>query len=262
MADGRADATRSRWLKGTLRVGVVAGVDVGLHYSWFVVFGLFIWIVSDALLPDRYPGWRSAEYWATGVAAVLLLFGSVLVHELAHSIVARKRGSAVEGITLFLLGGMSSLGGEVRAAKDEFVISIVGPLTSAILFALVWSLSLVMADGGRPIDAIVWYLWTVNLLLAAFNLLPAFPMDGGRVLRSVVWGATGSMATATKVASRVGQAFGVVLAALGVIAIVTGGLVGALWIGLGWFIFSAASASLRGLRESLELERVQDGSAG
>ena len=262
MADERTHPTRRRWLKGTLRLGVVAGVDVGLRYSWFVAFGLFTWIVSNALLPDRYPGWASATYWATGVVAVLLLFGSVLVHELAHSVVAKKRGSPVEGITLFLLGGMSSLGAEVRGARDEFVISIVGPLTSATLFAVVWAVSLVIADRGRPVDAVIWYLWTVNLLLAAFNLLPAFPLDGGRVLRSVVWGATGSMATATKVASRAGQAFGVLAALLGVISIVTGGMVGVLWIGLGWFIFSAASASLRSLRESLEQERVQDGSTG
>ena len=209
-------------MKSSIRLGKIAGVDVGIHYSWFAVLALVSWSLSRGLLPEHFPGWSGHAYWATGVLAALALFASVLVHELAHSLVAKARGFPVEGITLFLLGGVSNLKAESRHPRDELVISAVGPLTSlglAAFFGLalallrdsdastassVWFLTMVDL-ANSPLAAVVWYVALVNLLLAGFNLLPAFPLDGGRVLRSVVWGFTGSLSRATGVAARGGQ---------------------------------------------------------
>ena len=224
-------------MKPSVRLGKIAGIQVGLHYSWFFVPGLVAWSMAQELLPDQYPGWASATYWGTGVSIGIMLSVSVLIHEMAHSLVARSRGIPPGEITLFLLGGVSSIEGVARRARDEFVVAIVGPLASLLLAGLVWLLLLVLGDGDSPLDAVAAYTVRINVVLAAFNLLPAFPLDGGRVLRSVLWAVTGSPMLATRIATLGGQLFGVALIALGVYVFATGyPLGGVLFVLLGLFL--------------------------
>ena len=246
-------------MKSTFRLGSIAGIDVGIHYSWFVVLALFSWSLSGTLLPERYPDWASTTYWATGIVAALLLFVSVLIHELAHSVVARARGFTVQGITLFLLGGVSSLKVEARGPRDEFLISVVGPATSLVLFLLLLMVYLAIPMKNTPIAAVVWYLWVINLVLALFNLLPAFPMDGGRILRSGVWWVTGNLAAATKVASRGGQIIGLLLIAVGVFEFTQGIFFGFLSIAIGWFLYSAATRSKQEVELKASLRTISVG---
>jgi Zn-dependent protease len=179
-----------------------------------------------------------------GIVAALLLFISVLVHELSHSFVAKGRGLPVQGITLFIFGGVSNLRGEARRAWDEFAIAIVGPLTSAVLAGVFWGLTFLVTDPSSPLAAILSYLAIINGLVAAFNLLPGFPLDGGRVLRSILWGGTGSLVKATNIAAMVGRILGWALIGWGVFRILQGDLLGGLWTAfIGWFLSSIADAS-------------------
>ena len=229
-------------MKASIRLGSIAGVEVGLHYSWFLVIALLSWSLSASFLPDRYSGWGTSTYWITGISAALLLFVSVLIHEMAHSLVARARGFPVSGITLFVLGGVSNLKADARKASDEFVIATVGPLTSFALAGLLWLVWLVVGDGRSPIDAMLFYLAFINALLGAFNMLPAFPLDGGRVLRSAIWAFTGSHTKATRFASLAGQLVGIGMMVLGVVQFLWGGnLISGIWLALlGWFLQNAA----------------------
>ncbi len=244
-------------MKASIRLGKIAGIEIGIHYSWFVVLALFTWSLAAGFFPDRYEGWSQVTYWGTAIVAALLLFASVLVHELAHSLVARGRGFPVEGITLFILGGVSNLRAEARGPKDEFVISAAGPLTSVVL-AVIFRLALVpLGDRDTPVAAVLTYLALVNVLLALFNLLPAFPLDGGRVLRSIIWGATHSLSKATSVAARVGQVAGYLFIAAGVFEVLRGNFLGGLWIAfVGWFLQSAASTSLREMEAEASLKGI------
>ena len=264
--------------KASIPLGKIAGIEIGIHYSWFAVLALVSWSLAEGYLPSHFPGWSARTYWATGLVAGLLLFASVLVHELAHSVVAKARGFPVEGITLFLLGGVSRLRAESRRARDEFVISVVGPITSIVLSAVfgiamlafqegnipaqvsVWYLTLIHLK-NTPVAAVVWYLAFINLLLAIFNLLPAFPLDGGRVLRSVIWGTTGSLSRATTVAAWGGRIIGLLLIALGVVQILGGNFLGGLWIAfVGWFLHRAAGESQREAvaEDAIQGVRVRD----
>ena len=232
-------------MRASIRLGRIAGIEVGLHYSWFLVFVLVSWSLGAGFLPDRYPGWAIVTYFATGAVSALLLFVSVLVHELAHSLVARARGFPVSGITLFILGGVSNLKADARRASDEFVIAIAGPLTSFALAGALGLAALVMGGGKSPFDAILFYLALINALLGAFNMLPAFPLDGGRVFRSVIWAVTGNHMRATRIASFGGQVVGIGMMVLGVVQFLwLGNFIGGVWFAfLGWFLQSAAGRS-------------------
>ena len=244
-------------MKSTVPLGRIAGIKVGIHFSWFAILGLITWTLAEGLLPSLNDTWGSITLWALGLLLALSLFASVIVHELAHSIVARARGFEVQGITLFLLGGVSSLQSDARHARDEFIISAVGPAASLLLAGLFWlfiqimgrDAVLVMVPQDRPLGAIeaaLNYLWFLNLLLAIFNLLPAFPLDGGRVLRSIIWALTGSYLKATRIAARGGQLAGLALVAFGVWQIFGGNHLGGIWYAIiGWFLQSTAGASLR-----------------
>ena len=188
-------------MRSTIRLGKIAGIDIGIHYSWFFILALVTWSLASGFFPSLNPQWSVSLRWGLALISAILLFASVLVHELAHSLIAKSRGFVVEGITLFFLGGVSSLKAEARHAKDEFVISAVGPVTSLVLGIIFWILLQViggstlsptpMVRGGEPVtplQAIFGYLTFINILLAIFNTLPAFPLDGGRVLRSIIWG--------------------------------------------------------------------------
>jgi len=233
-------------MKSSLRLGRIAGIEIGIHYSWLLAFILIAWSLAQGFFPEYYPGWSLTTYWITGVLAALFLFVSVLVHELAHSLVAIARGLPVRGITLFIFGGVSSIEGEPEKPKVEFVISAVGPLASLALAGIFWGLHQVVGEQDSPLAAMLFYLAFVNALIAGFNLLPGFPLDGGRVLRSIIWGATGNLTKATNIAATVGRFLGWGLIGFGVFQLLSGNFLGGIWIAfIGWFLSSAADASRR-----------------
>lgn len=249
-------------MKPSISLGRIAGVKIGIHYSLLLVLALVTWSLAEGFLPDQYRGWATRTYWATGLLSAIMLFVSVLIHELAHSVVAKARGFHVEGITLFLLGGVSNLKIDANKARDEFVIASVGPLTSFGLSAIFWVALQVLSNRDAPVAAVIWYLAVINLLLGAFNLLPAFPLDGGRVLRSIVWAATGSLPRATRIAAFGGRMFGIVLMGLGALqALLFGNILGGIWIAfVGWFLHKNASGSARetALQSSVKGVLVKD----
>ena len=251
----------------TLRLGKIAGIDVGIHYS--LVFGLlfFSWSLTNNFLPSFNSSWSTSTYWAVGFLAALLLFVSVLLHELAHSVVARASGFEVKGITLFLFGGVSNLEAEAKGPRDEFVISAVGPIASLVLAGLLFLAYRVIGGEAAPatpfgavtvplsvVEAVLLYLWFINLVLGIFNLLPAFPLDGGRTLRAIIWSATGNLSVATKVAAGSGQAMGILLILLGVWQVLQGNPWGGLWFALiGMFLNRSASAARREIKVETRL---------
>ena len=235
-------------LKGSLRIARIAGIDIGIHYTWFIIFVLITWSLAAGYFPVEYPGWGDLLYWLTAALAALLLFVSVLIHELAHSLVARSRGVPVRSITLFLLGGISNLESEPEKPAVEFAIAIVGPLTSVALAGIFWALGFFGLAPAGPVGATVDYMVEINILLAAFNILPGFPLDGGRVLRSLIWGATNDLKKATDIAAAVGQVFGWIMIGGGVFLALTDNIMSGIWlVFLGWFLNGAAEASKRDL---------------
>ena len=242
-------------MPSSIGIGRILGIRVDIHLSLLLIVAFLTWSLATGFLPDRYPNWSTAAYWSTGFVCALSLFVSVLLHELAHSLVARRRGYRVEGITLFLLGGVSSIASDSRRALDDFVISVVGPLSS-LAIAVIIGIVVLVSGGGSPAYAAVEYVAIINLLLGLFNLLPAFPLDGGRVLRAAIWAVTGSYRRATGVATRSGQIAGILLAAFGVFQIFQGHHLQGMWLVIvGWFLNRAASAS----RSDGELDQSLDG---
>ena len=231
-------------METSFRLGRIAGIEVGIHYTWFFAFALVTWSLAIGFFPANYPGWAPSTYWVVGILSALALFASVLVHELSHSLVALARGHGVHSITLFIFGGVSNLKAESEKPQDEFVISIVGPLTSFALAAVFWVLARAVPADGSPLDAALSYLAFINVLLGVFNLVPGFPLDGGRVLRSIIWAGTGSLRRATEIASYVGQGVGFLLMIWGVSRLLGGDLFGGLWTAfIGWFLNSAAETT-------------------
>ncbi len=244
---------------GSISIFRIAGIDVRVHVSWLVVFGLVTWSLAEAYYPEALPGLRPAEAWLLGAASAILLFASVLVHELAHSLVARSRGVEVGSITLFIFGGVSTLRTDAPEASSEFQIAIVGPLTSFALAAVSWILG--SAVGEPRLEALFGYLALINGLLGLFNLIPGYPLDGGRVLRAVVWSATGDMRRGLEAAVAGGQLVGYGFMAWGIVRVFNGDLLGGIWIAaIGWFLQAAGAASLQQVRVegSLRGVRVRD----
>jgi Zn-dependent protease/CBS domain-containing protein len=250
-------------MKASIKLFRIAGIDIGIHYTWFFIFVFFCWTLAQGYLPQQHPYWSTAAYWITGAITSLLLFVSVLVHELAHSLVARSRGMAVGSITLFILGGVSNLEEEPKKPMVEFTMALAGPLTSLVLALIFWGITRAFSTGGDTnyIMAVIAFLAYMNLVLGIFNLLPGFPMDGGRVLRSIIWGATHSLSKATTIASRIGQIIGWALIAYGVYLIFKVDLFSGLWAGfVGWFLTSAADTSRKEVayREHLANIKVRE----
>ena len=247
-------------MPGSFTLGRIGGIDIGIHYTWLFAFALVTWSLAEGFFPVTYPGFSAGTYWLIAALAALLLFASVLVHELSHSLVAIWRGQGVHSITLFVFGGVSNLRAEAQDARDEFLVAVVGPLTSLILAGLFWTIDQVVQPGATPAGAILGYLSVVNLGLGLFNLVPGFPLDGGRVLRSAIWAASGSLRRATRIASIVGQTVGFLLIAWGVWRFLGGDFLGGLWTAfIGWFLNNAAEASRQqqALRENLRGIRVR-----
>jgi Zn-dependent protease len=245
--------------RGSFGLFRVAGIEVRIDYSWFLVFLLVAFSLSAGYLPSEYPGESELAYWLTGLAATLLFFLSVLVHELAHSLVAVRSGIQIPDITLFLFGGVSRLSEDAKEPGTELRIAAVGPLASFALAGLFGVLGAWMTES--LVAAVVRYLGWINLALGIFNLVPGFPLDGGRILRALWWRRTGSLVEATRVAANLGKSFAVVLMFLGAVQIFAGALLGGVWlIFIGMFLRGIAHANLVDvlLRRSLAGMRVSD----
>ena len=247
---------------GGFRLGRLFGFEINIDWSWLFIFFLVVYTLAAGYFPTLYPGLGITANWIMGIVAALLLFASVLVHEISHSLVARSYGGEVKGITLFLFGGMSQTAEEPKAAREEFWMAIVGPVTSFALAVLFYILGGVGSVFGWPAPAVavLGYLALINFLLGVFNLVPGFPLDGGRVLRSAIWGATNDLNKATRYASYVGEGFGYLLMAFGFVNFIFGGLIGGLWlIFIGWFLTGAARSSYKQLlmRQALSGVRVE-----
>ncbi|HOK47279.1 MAG TPA: site-2 protease family protein, partial [Bryobacteraceae bacterium] len=221
------------------------GFEVRLDASWLIIAALVVWSLAVGVFPLWYPGLAIGTYWWMGIAGAVGLFGSIIVHELFHSLVARRYGLPMRGITLFVFGGIAEMEQEPQSAKAEFAMAIAGPLASVGIGFVFY----VLAVAGRgvwpaPVAGVVAYLAWINWILAAFNMIPAFPLDGGRVLRAAIWHYKGNQRRATQIASGVGSAFGLVLMALGVLQLFTGSFIGAVWWFLiGMFIRAASQMS-------------------
>lgn len=226
-------------------IGRVFGIRIDLDYSWFLIMGLMSWALAVSYYPAEFKGWSPAEYWLVGAATALMLFVSVLIHELAHSLMAKRFGIAVPRITLFLFGGVAQIAAEPPSPAAEFWIALVGPVTSLALAAVFWWLKPLLA-ASVPLFALAEYLATLNLVLALFNLLPGFPLDGGRVLRALVWRVTKSYMRATMAATVTGRFFGFLLIFVGMWQALSANLIGGMWIAfIGWFLESAAGSQLQ-----------------
>lgn len=233
----------------TWRLGRIFGVEVRIDSSWTVI-ALLITYSLYLRFASVYPDLATAGAVGIAILAAVLFFGSVLVHEMAHALVSQARGIRVQDITLFLFGGATRARVEARGPGDEFLIAAVGPLTSAILAVLFGVIDVFGRDAlSRPLAGAIGYLAWVNLLLAGFNLVPGFPLDGGRLLRSAIWKATGNFGLATRIASLAGQAVGWLLVAGGVAFLLAGNLAGGIWFAfIGWFLVQAARASYQELQ--------------
>ncbi len=238
---------------GSLQVARVFGIPIYVHFSWILVFALIAWTLATDYFPDRYPELAVTSYWVRGLAASLLFFASILLHELGHSLVAIRSGIAIESITLFIFGGVARLASEPRDGRTEFRIAAAGPLVSFLLAAFFAG---VAYSGlfGRASGAVARYLAAVNIVVAVFNLVPAFPLDGGRLLRGVLWRPLGKL-RATRMAAGAGTFFAYFLILSGAINLLRGAAVTGIWhVALGWFLKEAAVSAYRQVRLDDALE--------
>jgi Zn-dependent protease/predicted transcriptional regulator len=238
------------------------GFEVRIDWSWIIIAILIAWSLSKGLFPSYYKNLSTQTYWWMGIIGALGLFLSIIAHEFSHSLVARKYGLPMKGITLFIFGGVAEMDEEPASAKVEFLMAIVGPLSSIIIALLFYGIHAIGKQAGlaEPINGVVGYLAMINAILAGFNLLPAFPLDGGRVLRSILWGAKKNLRWATYISSKIGSGFGILLIVLGVLQVFRGNFIGGMWWFLiGMFLQGAAKASYQQLvtRKALEGEPIR-----
>lgn len=247
--------------KNSLTIGRLFGIPIRIHISWLLIFVLITWSLANGYFPERYIGWSAGLTWGVALATSVLFFLSVLLHELAHALVAQMRGLPIHDIVLFIFGGVAELTEEPEAPGTEFWMALVGPLTSfflAIMFTVVWLLT---RNRAVPLSALSIYLAGINLSLGAFNLIPGFPLDGGRVLRSILWGATKDLEKATRWATRLGQVIAYIFIGLGVWQVLRSQWVDGVWLAfIGWFLENAAQASYRqvAVKQFLMGFRVRD----
>lgn len=228
----------------SLRLGKIAGIDIFIHVSWLIILVLLTWSLATGWFAVLYHGWSAATYWVISVIAALLLFTSVLVHELAHSLVARARGLPVKSITLFIFGGVSNIEQKPKSPGIEFQMAFIGPVVSLLIGGVAFLLLLAFGGSTSPVAALLEYLAVANLLLGLFNLIPGFPLDGGRVLRSIIWKVSGNLRTATRAASLLGQFVAYLFILWGIWQFFSGNVLGGIWIGfIGWFLLSAAQST-------------------
>ena len=242
-------------LTRSIPLGRILGIPIGLDYSWFLVFALVTWSLAGSYFPEQYPGWSGGLYWAIGLATSLLFFASVLLHEFGHSVIALRNGIPVRSITLFIFGGVAQIGREPGSPGVEFRVAIAGPIVSFALAGLFGTLGWFGASLA-PLAALATYLAYINGSLALFNLIPGFPLDGGRVFRAILWRVTHSFRRATEIAGGAGHLFAWLFIFWGVWQMFGGNFAGGLWIAfIGWFLENAATASV----QQMTLERLLTG---
>jgi Zn-dependent protease/CBS domain-containing protein len=228
-----------------IALGRILGIPIGLDYSWFLIFALITWALAANYYPVEFPDWAPALCWTMGAVTAAMLFVSVLLHELGHSVVAMRFRIPVRSITLFIFGGVAQIDAEPPGAFAEFLVAAAGPLVSFSLAAL-FDLLKNLVPGGGPAFGLFEYLAFINAALAIFNLIPGFPLDGGRVFRAIVWAVTGNMRRATWLAAMVGRAFAFLFIFYGVWQIFSGRLADGIWIAfIGWFLDNAAAAQIQ-----------------
>jgi Zn-dependent protease/predicted transcriptional regulator len=243
------------------QIGRIFGIPLRVHFSWFIIFGLVSWSLAVGYFPTQMPDLPVWSHWAKAIVAAAMLFVSVILHELGHSIVARRRGVEIAGITLFVFGGVSQMKTEPARPAVEFQVAIVGPLVSVVLAGVFGLLAIATRLGpGATLAALFSYLAAINLMLAGFNLIPAFPLDGGRVLRAALWHVRGDLVEATRAAAAVGRIVALAIIGFGILQLLTGRFDG-VWLALiGWFILQAGAASAvhASLRQGLGDLAVRD----
>jgi Zn-dependent protease/CBS domain-containing protein len=238
------------------------GFKVKIDFSWLILGLLITWTLAEGLFPYQIKGLHPITYWIMGVAGALGLLFSIVFHELWHSLIARKFGLSMRGITLFIFGGVAEMTEEPPSPKAEFFMAVAGPISSVVLSLGLFAIFFIGAGAGWPksTTVVINYLAFLNLILAGFNLMPAFPLDGGRVLRSVLWGWKDNIRWATQVSSKIGGAFGIALIAIGILELFLGNLIGGIWMAvIGLFIRGASQSAYQQmlLRRSLEGEKVR-----
>lgn len=238
------------------------GFKVNVDASWLILAVLVTWSLAKGLFPYYFTGFSDGTYWWMGIAGALGLFMSIIFHEFCHSLVARQFGLPMKGITLFIFGGVAEMESEPQSPKAEFLMAIAGPLSSVLLGGIFYLVHIVAISAGwsSPVNGVLLYLMIINLILAGFNLLPAFPLDGGRVLRSILWSVKGNLRWATRIASGLGSAIGIFMIIFGVLSFIAGSFIGGIWYFLiGLFIRQASKMSYSQLvmRNALAGEQVQ-----
>lgn len=238
------------------------GFSIRIDYSWFFLLIIVTWSLATELFPMWYGGLSSAVYFIMGLAGAFGLFVSIVLHELSHSVVARHHGVVMRGITLFIFGGVAEMTDEPPSPRAEFQVAIAGPIMSVIIALACFAAYLAGRNSGWPVAlaGVLGYTALINGMLVVFNMIPAFPLDGGRVLRAILWGRSGSLMNATRITSRIGVGFAFVLIGIGILRALTGDLVGGVWSFLiGMFLRGAANMSYRQLlmRQSFEGQTVR-----
>lgn len=255
-------------MEAQIKLGRIFGIEIGLHYSWLII-ALLVTLSLAGHFQMMNPNWGSGTIWATALVTGLLFFAAIVMHELSHAAVAKARGLPVRSITLFALGGVAQIDKDAEDARTEFWMGIVGPITSAVIgagclalaYALGWTPEIGMMTTSTPVVALLLWLGYINIALAIFNMIPGFPLDGGRVLRAIIWWVTGNATRATRIAARVGQLVAFFFIIWGIFRFFGGAGFGGLWIAfIGWFLLDAARASYAQLvtTESLRGVRVGD----
>lgn len=243
---------------GAWQIGKAFGIPIRVHYTWLIIFGLLTWSLSTLYFPSVAPQMSQSSYWIKGALAALLLFVSVAIHELSHSLVALKYRLEIESITLFIFGGVAQMKGEPPSPQAELRIAIAGPLASFVLAGIFYALEANTSDVG--VKSLFAYVSNINLILGVFNLIPGFPMDGGRVFRAMLWSRKKDYVYATQKASKLGQAIAIFFIVFGLFLLLFGAPTGFWLILIGWFLYSAAYGSYQQttLQALLEGVRVKD----
>jgi Zn-dependent protease/predicted transcriptional regulator len=224
----------------SVRFGKIFGIPVGVNYSWFIVF-ILVTLTFGSQFAGKYPNWSVPTYYITALISSFLFFLSVLLHELGHSVAAQSKGIKVKAITLFIFGGVAQISREPDRPMIEFYIAIMGPVVSILLAILFGTVTFILTPVNEPVAVVTGRLAFINFILVVFNMLPGFPLDGGRVLRAIVWFFTGSYERATRIASGVGQGFAYLFIVSGIWFIVGGHWMQGVWIAfIGWFLLTAA----------------------
>lgn len=251
-------------MQSQIKLGRIFGIEIGLHFTWIVIALLIVFSLAGHFR-ETNPQWGDRVVFMTAIATGVLFFAAIIAHELAHSLVAKSRGLPVKSITLFALGGVSQIEKDAEDAKTEFLVAIVGPMTSFVIGAILLGLSTAlgwspMTTPNTPVLAMMVWLGYINVALAVFNLVPGFPLDGGRVLRSIVWWMTKDAVRSTRIAARVGQTIAIFFIAIGVYRLFGGAGFAGLWIAIiGWFLLDAAGASYAQVEINQRLRGVRVG---